>query len=168
MSSRDIAGRRNGRLVAVAATVQRSKDGHVMWSCICDCGQQCTVQSNNLSRENGTKSCGCLLKEAARARIKREGSWNDGRSYAINTGSRCYKTRHAWAKAAIREFGPSCQDCGWNRARCDVHHRLPKANGGLHTLTNAIVLCPNCHRVRHEHSCSANTGQRIAAVEASL
>lgn len=35
-------------------------------------------------------------------------------------------------------------------ARCDVHHRVPKAHGGLHTLANAVVLCPNCHRIEHE------------------
>lgn len=26
-----------------------------------------------------------------------------------------------------------------------------RAEGGQHTWSNAIVLCPNCHRVEHEH-----------------
>lgn len=56
----------------------------------------------------------------------------------------------ATATEAIRHYGPACERCGWNAARCDVHHRKPKGAGGLHTLENAIVLCPNCHRVEHE------------------
>jgi len=77
---------------------------------------------------------------------------NEGKSYAINLGVHCYKTRHGWAKAAIRHFGNTCQKCGWNKARCDVHHLIPKSLGGLHTIENAIILCPNCHRIHHEES----------------
>ena len=145
-----IAGHRNGRLVAVSATDRRSADGHVLWLCKCDCGGERVVQSNNLARAQGTQSCGCLRSEAAKARLLRDGAWNDGKSYAIGNGERCYRTRHAWAKAAIRHYGNKCERCGWCKARCDVHHRIAKATGGLHTIANAVVLCPNCHRVEHE------------------
>ncbi|NCQ35041.1 HNH endonuclease [bacterium] len=40
--------------------------------------------------------------------------------------------------------------CGWDKARCDAHHREPKAKGGKHTIQNGMVLCPNCHRIAHE------------------
>ena len=33
---------------------------HVMWKCLCDCGNIINVRSENL-RNNHTKSCGCLL-----------------------------------------------------------------------------------------------------------
>jgi hypothetical protein len=145
---RDLAGHRNGRLVAVEP-VGIHTGGHVLWRCRCDCGGEATVQSNNLTRKAGTKSCGCLRRDAAQARLLRDGAWNDGKSYAIEGGERCYKTRHAWAKAAIRFYGNRCEKCGWAEARCDVHHRHEKASGGLHTLSNAIVLCPNCHRIEH-------------------
>ena len=145
---RDLTGHRNGRLVAVS--VASSKHGRAMWNCACDCGGSVVVQSNNLTRDAGTKSCGCLRSEAQRARLMRDGAWNDGKSYAVQGGDRCYKTRHSWAKAAIRKFGNKCERCGWSAARCDVHHKNPKAEGGLHTLSNAVVICPNCHRVEHE------------------
>lgn len=148
---RDLAGHRNGRLVAVAP-VGRHRGGHVLWQCKCDCGGTKIVQSNNLTRSSGTKSCGCLRQQAAIARLKRDGAWNDGKSYSINGGARCYKTRHSWAKAALCQYGNKCERCGWAKARCDVHHRNAKARGGLHTIDNAIVLCPNCHRVEHEAS----------------
>lgn len=146
---RDLTGVRNGRLVAVAC-VSRDKDGRALWKCVCDCGGAKVVQGNNLTRPAGTKSCGCLLREAARVRRNRDGCWNDGKSYAIGQGERCYKTRHAWAKAVIRHYGNHCERCGWNKARCDAHHRIRKSKGGLHTVANGIVLCPNCHRIEHE------------------
>lgn len=146
---RDLHGHRNGRLVAVEV-VGRNREGRAMWRCDCDCGGSKVVQANNLTRESGTKSCGCLLREANSAKVRAEGAWNDGKSYAIQGGERCYKTRHAWARAVIRHYGNQCERCGWDAARCDVHHRQPKASGGLHTISNAIVLCPNCHRIEHE------------------
>lgn len=145
---RDISGHRSGRLVVVEL-VGRNKEARALWRCTCDCGGQRVVQSNNLLRSAGTKSCGCLRREAQAARVRRDGAWNDGKSYAVNGGARCYKSRCSWAKAAIRHYGNCCELCGWNAARCDVHHREMKSKGGPHTIENAIVLCPNCHRVEH-------------------
>ena len=147
-----LEGYRRGRLVAIAPVPreENSKDGHVRWLCRCDCGNEKIVQSNNLTRTNGTKSCGCLRKDASAKRRKRDGSWNEGKSYAIGGGRHCYKNRRAWSIAAIRHYGNKCERCGWDKARCDVHHRDAKASGGLHTIDNAIILCPNCHRLEHE------------------
>lgn len=145
---RDLTGHRNGRLVA-RAVAGRNGEGRALWLCDCDCGGTKTVQANNLLRASGTKSCGCLRSEANAKKRQREGVWNEGKSYSVEGGDRCYRTRHSWAKAAIRHYGNKCQRCGWDKARCDVHHREAKAQGGLHTIRNAIVLCPNCHRVEH-------------------
>lgn len=144
----DRRGVRNGRLTAIEC-VGIASDNHALWRCRCDCGGEKVIASNNF-RPAGTRSCGCLRKEAQAARRQRGGVWNEGKSYAINSGQHCYRTRHAWATAAIRHYGNKCERCGWNEARCDVHHREPKAAGGPHTLENAIVLCPNCHRIEHE------------------
>ena len=145
----DLTGQRFGRLLVIASA-GRADDGHIAWSCLCDCGKTKKISSNSLTRKSPVQSCGCMNKTTAQVKKAKGGSWNDGKSYAIRDGEHCYKTRHAWAKAAIRAFGNACQICGWNKARCDVHHRDPKAQGGLHILANAIVLCPNCHRVEHD------------------
>lgn len=145
---RNITGHRNGRLVAIEC-VGRNHEGRAIWRCRCDCGGERIVQSNNLTRPSGTKSCGCLRAEAAAARLKSDGQWNEGKSYAIDGGERCYRTRHAWAKASIRHYGNRCERCAWDAARCDVHHREKKSEGGKHTISNAVVLCPNCHRIVH-------------------
>ncbi len=42
-----------------------------------------------------------------------------------------------------------CQECRWNKAKCDIHHKIPKAIGGTSDLTNLVILCPNCHRLEH-------------------
>lgn len=146
---RNMTGHRNGRLVAIQC-VGRNAEGRALWLCQCDCGGTKVVQGNNLLRPEGTKSCGCLRAEANAARRNRDGVWNEGKSYAIGDGVHCYRTRHSWAKAAVRLYGNRCERCGWDKARCDVHHRHLKSKGGLHTLDNAVVLCPNCHRIEHE------------------
>lgn len=148
-NARNLTGVRNGRLVAVSVH-GRTNDGHVTWLCRCDCGGEKVIQSNNLLRVAGSRSCGCLARESGALKRAADGAWNEGRSYAINDGERCYKTRHGWAKAVMRALGNSCERCGWDKARCDVHHRIPKAQGGKHTIANGVVLCPNCHRVEHE------------------
>lgn len=53
-------------------------------------------------------------------------------------------------KLYAEHYGNKCEVCGWAEARCDVHHRKLKSRGGLHTIENAIVLCPNHHRVEHD------------------
>lgn len=145
-NGKQLEGRRFSRLTVISV-FGKSADGHLLWLCACDCGQK-TVASSNTLQSGLKKSCGCLRKEAASKRIKRDGVWNDGKSYAIQDGNRCYKTRHAWAKAVIRHYGNRCELCGWDKARCDAHHRKAKAKGGLHTIKNGQVLCPNCHRIK--------------------
>lgn len=146
----NITGMKSGLLTAVspAGRTKGAHGGHAIWLCRCECGNTKNVAMGNL-RSGGVQSCGCLPSAAAKARVKRDGPWNEGKSYAINQGARCYRTRHAWAKAALRHHGNRCEKCGWAEARCDVHHRKSKASGGLHTIANAVVLCPNHHRLAH-------------------
>lgn len=145
--AKDITGMKSGLLTAISPA-GRSPAGNALWLCRCDCGNTKIVGMGNL-RPGAVQSCGCLRSVAAAARAKRDGPWNEGKSYAINNGTRCYRQRHAWAKAALRHYGNKCEKCGWNEANCDVHHRHPKSKGGLHTIENAIVLCPNHHRLVH-------------------
>lgn len=149
---RDLAGHRNGRLVAVRPA-GRSNDGHVLWECRCDCGRVIAVRSHSPVRKSGgTRSCGCLRREVS-SRKKRI-PWNSGLSYSTGNGTteRIYRQKHSWAKAALLKHGNGCSVCGWSKARCDVHHRVSRRHGGQLVLSNAVVLCPNCHRVMHEAS----------------
>lgn len=144
----DLTGCKIG-LLTVVGRDGVTNDAHVAWLCACECGKNKRIASNSLLRKNPVKSCGCL--NAVVAQVKRkEPSWNAGKTYSIRQGGHVYATRHAWAKAAIRKFGNACQLCGWADARCDVHHKTFRADNGGNSLDNAIVVCPNCHRVLHE------------------
>lgn len=146
---RDIRGERRGRLLVVEPTTDRAS-GAVVWLCLCDCGREVLKSSRTLLRPTGAKSCGCLLRESARQRGRAVGGANRGSTYAIANGEHVYTTKHAWGKAVRRARGSSCETCGWSKARCDVHHRVARSNGGKNTISNGVVLCPNCHRVEHE------------------
>lgn len=144
----DMAGKISGQLLVIRAD-GKANDGHVAWICRCTCGKEKRISSQSLRRKSPVKSCGCINRVRAQERRKVEGAWNEGKSYVISGGLHCYKTRHAWAKAVLKFYGNQCERCGWNLARCDVHHRELKSEGGLHTIANGVVLCPNHHRLAH-------------------
>ena len=62
----DLTGQKFGRLTVI----ERAED-YVMpsgyraskWLCQCDCGNTTVVLGKNLTKNNGTKSCGCFVKE---------------------------------------------------------------------------------------------------------
>lgn len=56
----DLIGNRFGRLLVTNRADNRNK--RTYWHCICDCGNECDVESYSLIH-GITKSCGCLHKE---------------------------------------------------------------------------------------------------------
>lgn len=60
----DLTGQRFGRLL-VLYECGRSKNGHVLWKCRCDCGNECVVRGSSLKNQD-TQSCGCLNRDRAR------------------------------------------------------------------------------------------------------
>jgi len=59
----DLVGQRFTRLVVVGLHFDRAGLGS-KWTCQCDCGDTTEVKGSSLVR-GATKSCGCLMKEAA-------------------------------------------------------------------------------------------------------
>lgn len=51
----------------------------------------------------------------------------------------------------LKRAHQGCMICGWNEATCDIHHIIPKKQGGSDNNDNLIVVCPNCHRKIHCH-----------------
>lgn len=58
---KDLTGQRFGKLVALRPTDER-ENRHVIWECLCDCGNHAFVQQTYLTGGR-TVSCGCLRKE---------------------------------------------------------------------------------------------------------
>lgn len=90
------------------------------------------------------KSCGCLKPETVHRQVARVRVNGPRQPVGIDFE---YANRDGWRPAAIRHYGAVCVECGWDKAHCDVHHRIPQSKGGKNTIENAIVLCPNCHRL---------------------
>lgn len=81
----DLVGMKFNRLTVVKLY---SSEGHLRWTCVCDCGIYKNVLGYNL-KNGAVKSCGCLSKESHNKKhgLKRT------RLYAIwdNMKSRCYR-----------------------------------------------------------------------------
>ena len=63
---KNLIGQKFGRL-CVVEECGRNRFGHVLWNCLCDCGNMKVVTSNKLIYY--TKSCGCLLTDTNSKRI---------------------------------------------------------------------------------------------------
>ena len=61
-----LVGREFGRLVVVAESAVRNRQGRILWDCTCACGGKATVRGGDL-QQGKTTSCGCLVVERARA-----------------------------------------------------------------------------------------------------
>lgn len=62
-------GEKIGRLTIIKE-VGKAKDGHKLFLCKCECGNEVSVASNNF---RNTKSCGCLRKEIQSKKAKKHG-----------------------------------------------------------------------------------------------
>lgn len=62
-----------------------------------------------------------------------------------------YQSLSAWRRAVKRYYGNCCINCGYDKPEISnhCHHVLPKSKGGVHTISNAIVLCSRCHDELH-------------------
>lgn len=75
----DLTGRRYGRLVVLYRDedyVTPKGKKYVQWHCLCDCGNETTVQGNNLN-SGKTQSCGCLKLESLRQDRNKKGNTYD-------------------------------------------------------------------------------------------
>ncbi|MBQ9001885.1 MAG: hypothetical protein IJ087_08540 [Eggerthellaceae bacterium] len=97
---KDLAGRRFGKLTAIAPTEKRVRE-NVVWTCKCDCGNECEVVSDYLVRGRIT-SCGCDTRGPA-PRFKDLSGQRFGRLVALDPVGKNDRGNMVW----------SCQcDCG--------------------------------------------------------
>ena len=149
----NITGRPFGGLIA-QRVVGKHRNNSLLWECLCECGVLCEVPASALTT-NKTKSCGCSRSRAKSDWHKENITWNKGKTYQIKKDDEVFVSKKAWTDAAIAKFGNTCQRCGWDAARCDTHHKIARKDGGLNTMENAEVLCPNCHRAEHQRRYAA-------------
>lgn len=85
--ARDLTGMRFGYL-----TVIKRVEDHIcypsgyrtpQWLCECDCGNKVVIIGKNLTKKNGTKSCGCFVKENMSRVKKRYNTYDLTGEYGI-------------------------------------------------------------------------------------
>lgn len=123
--SHDLAGLVFGRLTAIDRVV--SPDGYARWRCSCSCGGSKVARAQTL-RNGRTRSCGCLSKEVAAARVTTHGDTSNRsttpeyRSYA-SMKNRCRNPNHhefhryggrgiAICERWLESFGAFLEDMG--------------------------------------------------------
>ncbi len=125
----DISGQKFGRLTAVRPTNGRFYR-QVVWSCLCDCGENVKVPSGVL-RNGNKKSCGCLLR-----RPKGEAAFNQVlNNYKCNAKDRGIYW-HLASTDAKNIFKTNCYYC----------NRKPSNRGGSR-LNNGYFLYNGIDRI---------------------
>ena len=100
----NIVGKKFGRLLVIEKA--NSLNGCTRWRCLCDCGNECIVQSSSLKSGN-TKSCGCYKRENAK-KLYSTVRQNDKKLYSVWNGikQRCYnknsKSYHNYGGRGIK------------------------------------------------------------------
>jgi hypothetical protein len=94
----DLTGTKFGRLTVLGLDQERSTKKRKYWTCLCDCGTQCSKYGDNIKAEK-VKSCGCLVKESQlKTAAKRKQFTHEQ-----------LKMRHIWQLIMRRCYNP--QDC---------------------------------------------------------
>lgn len=66
---KDITNQHFGRLTVLGDVGKRTKNGKVLWHCLCECGTATFVRTDHL-RNSSVVSCGCLNEEKKHERFK--------------------------------------------------------------------------------------------------
>ena len=69
MTKDDLTNQKFGRLTVLGDVRERTKNGKVLWHCLCECGTVTFVRGDHLKNGKIT-SCGCLNEEKKRERYK--------------------------------------------------------------------------------------------------
>ena len=95
MTNKNLIGLKFGRWTLIEFAGY-AKNYVAKWKCRCDCGNEAVVQLSNLKSGN-SKSCGCLSKEMAGARVYKHGyASKNTKEYAawLSMKTRCYNPNY--------------------------------------------------------------------------
>jgi len=149
--TRDMFGKRFGRLVAIYPEEKRKDNGAIVWLCKCDCGNTASVTAGDL-RFGRTRSCGCLRAEmTANCRGSKHPNWNPNLTEKERQKKRNYPEYREWRDAVFERDNYICQKCGERSGDLNAHHiESYDINKSLRTiLENGITLCEDCHNNFH-------------------
>lgn len=128
---KNIKGKRFGRLIAIRDTQTTDSARHVLWECLCDCGNIKIISQSSLTK-NMSFSCGCLLKEKSAERMRA----NKGKIKQING-------RRFGRLVAVKHSHTNKKGAYWTCV-CDCGGLCTISQGNLqsgHTQSCGCLLC---------------------------
>jgi len=162
----DLSGEVFGRLT-VTTQAGSDKYGNTRWHCVCSCGNRAIRGGSDL-RSGGSKSCGCLRKDAKEGKIKFDTCYKGPRVSGVNTLIAKYK-EHAVKRGynfylCREEFESlifsNCVYCGdapgntqksW--ADCFAYNGIDRVdNAGDYVVGNVVPCCNFCNKAKGAHS----------------
>lgn len=156
------SGERLGRLTVIGKHDVRSKDGHILWSCHCDCGNMVLVIASDLRRGN-TRSCGCLHRDIITLEPGRAAFNSLYYDYNKNATERGYSFELTPEEAEIF-FQGNCSYCGVVPSQVKRHksftseyiyNGIDRVDNSLgYTLDNCVSCCEQCNRGKRDLSVS--------------
>ena len=114
------------------------------------CSRSCSAKAGN--RRRALRQYKCMrCGDAFESKAYRAKYCSTTCRVATNVkSSNMPKRRNHLAARVRKDFGVlACFACNWDKALCDVHHVVPRRNGGTNTYDNLSIICPNCHRLAH-------------------
>lgn len=129
--TKNLIGQRFGRLIVTEKTEQRQYR-HVVWKCICDCGNATLVSGGSLL-SGRTQSCGCLLNEKrgtgrrkhGQSTTKLYGVWSAMKKRCTNEKQKCFASYGGRGITVCKEWESDFQ----------AFHDWAMANGYAEGLT---------------------------------
>lgn len=145
----NLLGKRFGRLLVVGRET-RDKYGRLLWDCVCDCGNTCSISGSTLM-SGDSKSCGCLHVELLiRNSIKHCGkingkasreyqSWQDAKARCFNPKNKSFKNYGERGITVCKEWKNSFERFLNDMGKCPTGYTLErKDNDGNYTPDNCI------------------------------
>lgn len=168
---KDLSGKRFGRLVALS--VDHNDRGTYYWKCKCDCGNETVVAGNKLAYS--TRSCGCLMREAAKRQIaklikKQRGKNHPRWNPLISNEDRKLRVNNhrldLWRTKVYQRDGYTCRKCNDSTGRNLNAHHVYSWNTHKtlrYVVNNGITLCEDCHKgFHHKYGYGNNTRRQLS------
>ena len=165
---KDLTGEQFGRLTVLSRNLDVCTDGRsAYWVCKCQCGHIKTICGSNLTRPNGTKSCGCLAKELSANRCSLARKLPDGEAcfnsllYYYKRNARIRGIKFDLSKDEFRNMvDKPCFYCGAEATNTLAsryttgnfqYNGIDRIDNSLgYSKSNCVSACKTCNRMKSD------------------
>jgi len=162
----DLTGKKYGKLTALKR-VGNTKYGHVMWSCVCECGKTKDFNGSDL-RKGIKKSCGCAGNTRVYYRSSRT-LYKDARNMVLSAYQSNAKNKNRLFNIPEDKFfeltQKNCEYCGNepqtiaspknpnSTLKQYVYNGIDRVNSAEgYTVENCVPCCSICNRMKMNHT----------------